>query len=74
MPENNSTSSLRVNLAAPTGALVVRVHDTFDWRAYQTRVVDLRLRAGENTIHFSNPAPGTFAPRIAHIEIALPWL
>jgi hypothetical protein len=46
--------------------------NTFDWHSYQTRVVDVTLDAGDNTIRFSNPTTGAYAPHIARIAIAVP--
>jgi predicted enzyme related to lactoylglutathione lyase len=44
--------------------------NTFAWDHYQTRVVDIELTAGANTIKFSNGAGGCFAPNLDKIEIA----
>jgi hypothetical protein len=49
---------------------VVYFRNTFSWNNYQTRVVDVELKAGDNTILFSNSASVSFAPNIARIEIA----
>jgi hypothetical protein len=60
-------SQVRVN-----GASTQRVYfrNTFAWDNYQTRVVDVTLQAGRNTIRFFNDAPDESAPRIDKIEIA----
>jgi hypothetical protein len=60
-------SHVRVN-----GASTQRVYfrNTFAWDNYQTRVVDVTLQAGRNTIRFFNDAPDESAPRIDKIEIA----
>ena len=42
--------------------------NTFSWSAYRTRVIDVDLDAGNNTIKFSNPS--AHAPHIDKIEIA----
>jgi hypothetical protein len=42
--------------------------NTFSWSAYRTRVIDVDLEAGNNTIKFSNPS--AHAPHIDKIEIA----
>ncbi len=61
-------AEISVNGGEPQG---IYFRNTFDWANFQTRVVDVALEAGENTILFSNPAAGAFAPNIAMIEIAL---
>ncbi len=48
----------------------VYFRNTFTWDNYQTRVVDVDLMAGDNTILFSNSASDSQAPNIARIEIA----
>ena len=47
--------------------------NTFAWDNYQTRVVDVMLQTGRNTIRFSNDDPDQYAPRIDKIEIAAPY-
>jgi len=47
--------------------------NTFAWDNYQTRVVDVMLHAGRNTIRFSNADPDQYTPRIDKIEIAAPY-
>jgi Carbohydrate binding module (family 35) len=42
--------------------------NTFSWNTYRTRVIDVDLDAGNNTIKFSNPSAN--APHIDKIEIA----
>jgi hypothetical protein len=51
----------------------VYFRNTFDWDNYQTRVVNVMLQSGNNTIRFSNDDPYTYAPRIDKIEIAAPY-
>ncbi len=50
----------------------VYFRNTFAWNNYQTRVVDVKLAAGRNTIEFANPIKGVFAPNIDRIEVAAP--
>jgi len=52
------------------GGTAKRVYfrNTFAWNAYQTTVIDVNLKAGNNTIQFSNSA--AYAPHIDKIEIA----
>jgi hypothetical protein len=47
--------------------------NTFAWDNYQTRVVDVMLQTGRNTIRFFNGDPDEYAPRIDKIEIAAPY-
>ena len=47
--------------------------NTFAWDNYQTRVVDVMLQTGRNTIRFFNGDPGESAPRIDKIEFAAPY-
>ena len=47
--------------------------NTFAWDNYQTRVVDVLLQTGKNTIRFFNSDPHGYAPRIDKIEIATPY-
>ena len=58
-------ADIRVN-----GASAKRVYfrNTFAWNVYRTTVVDVNLKAGNNTIQFSNSA--AYAPNIDKIEIA----
>jgi hypothetical protein len=60
-------ADLRVN-----GGKVQRVYfrNTFAWDNYKTRVVDVTLQAGRNTIKFFNSDPDDLAPHIDKIEIA----
>ena len=58
---------IRVNAGEPQK---VYFRNTFTWDNYQSRVVDIELQAGRNTIRFSNPAAGAYGPRIDRIEIA----
>ncbi|HEX6034888.1 MAG TPA: hypothetical protein VFY83_10655, partial [Anaerolineales bacterium] len=51
----------------------VYFRNTFDWENYQTRVVNVMLQAGRNTIRFSNDDPHEYAPRIDKTEIAAPY-
>jgi hypothetical protein len=60
-------TEIRVNGASPQGGYF---RNTFTWDNYQTRVVDVDLQAGANTLHFSNPAPDRFAPHIDKLTIA----
>jgi hypothetical protein len=57
-----------------SGGVPQRVYfrNTFTWDNYQSRVVDVILRAGGNAIKFFNPDLDTFAPHIDRIEIASP--
>jgi hypothetical protein len=48
--------------------------NTFAWDNYQTRLVDIELNAGLNTIKFSNSASGCFAPNLDKIKIAPPLI
>jgi hypothetical protein len=48
----------------------VYFRNTFAWDNYQTRVVDVMLQAGRNTIRFFNSYPDQYTPRIDKIEIA----
>jgi hypothetical protein len=48
----------------------VYFRNTFAWNNYQTRVIDVKLAAGRNTIEFANPIKGAYAPNIDKIEIA----
>jgi hypothetical protein len=59
-------ADLRVN-----GGSAQRVYfrNTFAWDNYQTRVVDVTLQAGRNTIKFFNSDSGDLAPHIDKIEI-----
>jgi hypothetical protein len=52
------------------GSSAKRVYfrNTFAWNVYRTTVVDVELKAGSNTIKFSNDA--AYAPNIDKIEIA----
>jgi hypothetical protein len=47
--------------------------NTFAWDNYQTRVLDVMLKTGRNTIRFSNDDADEKAPRIDKIEIAAPY-
>jgi len=62
-------AEIRVNGQNPQK---VYFRNTFAWNNYQTRVVDVKLAAGRNTIEFANPIKGAFAPNIDRIEIAAP--
>ena len=64
-------ANIRVNGQNPQK---VYFRNTFAWNNYQTRVVDVNLAAGSNTVQFSNPAEGAYAPNIDRIEIAAPLL
>jgi uncharacterized protein YjbI with pentapeptide repeats len=50
----------------------VYFRNTFAWDNYQTRVVDVILQAGDNTIKFFNRDLEAYAPNIDKIEIASP--
>jgi hypothetical protein len=52
------------------GKIIQRAYfrNTFSWNTYRTRVIDVDLEAGNNTIKFSNPSAS--APHIDKIEIA----
>jgi hypothetical protein len=52
------------------GSQKVYFRNTFAWDHYQTRVVDVDLHAGRNTIKFSNHDQEAYAPHIDKIEIA----
>ena len=60
---------IRVN-----GGSAQRVYfrNTFAWDNYESRVVDVMLQAGNNTIQFFNGDPEAYAPHIDKIEIAAP--
>ena len=60
-------AEVKVNQQNPQ---TVYFRNTFTWNNYQTRVVDVNLEAGSNTIEFANPAEGSYAPNIDRIEIA----
>ncbi len=60
-------AEIQVNAGAPQK---VYFRNTFTWDNYQSRVVDIELRAGRNTIRFSNPGAGAYGPHIDRIEIA----
>jgi hypothetical protein len=62
-------AEIRVNGQNPQK---VYFRNTFAWNNYQTRVVDVKLAAGRNTIEFTNPIIGVFAPNIDRIQIAAP--
>jgi hypothetical protein len=51
----------------------VYFRNTFAWDTYQTRVVDVMLQTGRNSIRFFNGDPDEYAPRIDKIEIAAPY-
>jgi hypothetical protein len=51
----------------------VYFRNTFAWDNYQTRVVDVMLQTGRNSIRFFNGDPDEYAPRIDKIEIAAPY-
>jgi hypothetical protein len=59
-------ADIRVNGGA---AKRVYFRNTFAWNVYRTTVVDVELKAGSNTIKFSNDA--AYAPHIDKIEIAV---
>lgn len=58
-------ADISVNAAA---AQRVYFRNTFAWNVYQSRVVDVHLRAGNNTVKFSNPA--AYLPNIDRIQVA----
>ena len=60
---------IRVNGEA---AQKVYFRNTFFWANYQSRIVDVTLRAGSNAIQFFNDDPDDNIPNIAKIEIAAP--
>ncbi|MDD1621410.1 MAG: Ig-like domain-containing protein [Methylococcaceae bacterium] len=60
-------ADISVNAAA---AKRVYFRNTLQWDNYQTRVVNVDLRAGNNTIRFGNA--DAYAPNIDRIEIAAP--
>jgi hypothetical protein len=62
-------AEIRVNGQNPQK---VYFRNTFTWNNYQSRVIDVKLAAGRNTIEFGNPIKGAFAPNIDRIEIATP--
>jgi hypothetical protein len=51
-------------------AQMVYFRNTFAWNNYQTRIMNVTLQAGANTIRFANSARNSFAPQIDKIEIA----
>ncbi len=64
-------AEIRVNGAAPQK---VYFRNTFDWHNYQSRALDVELKAGNNTIAFSNSTCCAYAPHIDRIEIAAPTI
>ena len=60
-------AEIRVNGQNPQK---VYFRNTFAWNNYQTRVIDVKLAAGRNTIEFANLIKGAYAPNIDRIEIA----
>ena len=50
----------------------VYFRNTFTWDNYQSRIVDVTLQAGSNTIKFFNRDLQACAPNIDRIEIASP--
>ena len=58
-------ADIRVN-GGPAKRVYFR--NTFAWNVYRTTVVDVELKAGTNTIKFSNDS--AYAPNIDKIEIA----
>jgi hypothetical protein len=74
----HSYNSQVVDLSADiqvNGSSTQRVYfrNTFAWDNVQTRVVDVMLQTGRNTIRFFNDGPDENAPRIVKIEIAAPY-
>jgi hypothetical protein len=70
---NNQVVDLSADIRVNNGsAQRVYFRNTFAWDNYQTRVVDVMLQIGKNTIRFSNDDPDEYAPRIDKIEIAAP--
>jgi len=51
----------------------VYFRNTFAWENYQSRIVDVTLQAGNNTIKFFNSDSEAYAPHIDKIEIATPF-
>ena len=51
----------------------VYFRNTFTWENYQSRIVDVTLQAGSNTIQFFNSDTEAYAPHIDKIEIATPF-
>jgi hypothetical protein len=71
---NNQVVDLSADIRVNNGsAQRVYFRNTFAWDNYQTRVVDVMLQIGKNTIRFSNDDPDEYAPRIDKIEIAAPY-
>jgi len=64
------SADIRVN-----GSSTQRVYfrNTFAWDNVQTRVVDMMLQTGRNSIRFFNDGSNESAPRIDKIEIAAPY-
>lgn len=61
-------AEISVNGAQPQ---VVYFRNTFAWDVFRTRVVDVELDAGTNSITFGNPSSG-YAPDIDLIRLAAP--
>jgi hypothetical protein len=51
----------------------VYFRNTFAWDNYQSRIVNVTLQAGSNTIQFFNSDTEAYAPHIDKIEIAPPF-
>ena len=51
----------------------VYFRNTFAWENYQSRIVDVFLQAGSNTIQFFNSDIEAYSPHIDKIEIAEPF-
>jgi hypothetical protein len=51
----------------------VYFRNTFAWDNYQSRIVDVTLQAGSNTIQFFNSDSEAYAPHIDKIDIATPF-
>jgi hypothetical protein len=52
-----------------SAAQKVYFRNTFAWDHYQTRVVEVDLRAGQNTIRFCNSGADSYAPNIDRIVL-----
>jgi hypothetical protein len=64
------SADIQVNGSSPQR---VYFRNTFAWDNVQTRVVDVMLQTGRNSIRFFNDGPDQSAPRIDKIEIAAPY-
>jgi hypothetical protein len=70
---NSQVVDLQAEIQVNGGGIQrIYFRNTFAWDNYQTRVVDVMLQAGKNTIKFFNGDLDAYAPRIDKIEIVAP--